>query len=197
MHAYTMLPLETAWCRWLAISASSNRDRQTCSRSTEDKLAAVNEKKKKKENLQMEVVTVNELSNKWIVVTLKVIVFTFEIRNKKKKMKSEAAAETLFTGAKANVQPVKSAGKHGNGVKCRKTWNLCKAREKVSLVQYENKCSKAREKDVTRKQMEPLQSAGKMQKVKAQTFGQAGISLYMLLQLLTFIFKADMIWGIC
>ena len=46
MHAYTMLPLVSAWCRWLAISASSSRERHTCSRSTEDILRAVKEKKK-------------------------------------------------------------------------------------------------------------------------------------------------------
>ena len=45
IHAYTMLPLVSAWCRWLAISASSSRERQTCSRSTEDILSAVKEKK--------------------------------------------------------------------------------------------------------------------------------------------------------
>ena len=45
MHAYTMLPLVSAWCRWLAISASSSRERQICSRSTEDILKAVKEKK--------------------------------------------------------------------------------------------------------------------------------------------------------
>ena len=49
MQAYTMFPLVTAWCRWLAICASSKRDRQTCSRSTEDKLSAT---KKKSENTQ-------------------------------------------------------------------------------------------------------------------------------------------------
>ena len=48
MQAYTMFPLVTAWCRWLAICASSKRDRQTCSRSTEDKLSAT----KKSENTQ-------------------------------------------------------------------------------------------------------------------------------------------------
>ena len=40
MQAYTMFPQVTAWCRWLAICASSKRDKQTCSRSTEDKLSA-------------------------------------------------------------------------------------------------------------------------------------------------------------
>ena len=86
----------------------------------------------------------------------------------------QRAGKGVTSAIRKQMQRWQSApGKHGTDVKCRES-----AGKKVSLLQYGNKYSKAREN---------------MHKVKVQTFGQADISLYMLLQLLTFIFKADLI----